>query len=456
MKRHHIKMAIFSALFAFLALNAFAVDQPSSKSDPGNVLKRKKLGITETEPLTQEELKKVYDETLSVYLDSVKAVYKPGEYPEIMVYIKNDSKETRYFKRMWSAGGAGGAWLKIYVDGVESWGAGVFKRESVEPESDNPANALKLGPGERKAVLKVTFLRLDTGRKVVSAEYEAKYKVAESAPKNWWNGIAKSNSISLVATRELPEKEIVAEYGKVIKAIHSDVLAIKGKYKELSGYGEGSLKKTAQYAIPGVHVVEHRTPAPKKFEFRVYFNKSDYQPSTLPMLKEGFPFFGVSLFAHVDTGDNTKLRGALLDIVRKRGRALQEVVKKNERSLRVEALPFETAVALDLDRAPVIIRGHIKSVTIDEPGRAEHELRKWILDVDVKKVYKGKLVEKKIKVRCGTLTTMFGDESVKDREFILLLLDKSTWNKDYTLIGSQKPTENLVEWLGQKYSSEKK
>jgi len=174
------------------------------------------------------------------------------------------------------------------------------------------------------------------------------------------------------------------------------------------------------------------------------------------MLKEGFPFFGVTLFAHVDTGDNTKLRGALLDIVRKRGRALQEVVKKNERSLRVEALPFETAVALDLDRAPVIIRGHIKSVTIDEPGRAEHELRKWILDVDVKKVYKGKLAEKKIKVRCGTLTTMFGDESVKDREFILLLLEKSAWNKDYTLIGSQKPTENLVEWLGEKYSSEKK
>jgi hypothetical protein len=50
---------------------------------------------------------------------------------------------------------------------------------------------------------------------------------------------------------------------------------------------------------------------------------------------------------------------------------------------------------------------------------------------------------------------MFGDESVKDREFILLLLDKSSWNKDYTLIGSQKPTENLVEWLEKKRGAEK-
>lgn len=455
MKSLIFKAAFFSALFMSFAINVFAVDQPSSESDPGNALKRKKLGISETEPLTQEELRKVYDETLSVYLDSVKTVYKPGEFPEIMIYIKNESKETRYFKRMWSAGGAGGAWLRIYMDGAESWGAGVFKRESIEPESDNSADALKLGPGERKAVLKLTFLRLDTGRKVISADYEAKYKVAESAPKNWWNGIAKSNSLSLVATRELPEKELASEYGKVIKAIHSDIMGIKEQYSELSGYGEASYKKTAQYAFAGTPVVEHRVPAPKKFEFRVYFNKSDYQPSTLPMLKEGFPFFGVILFAHIDTGDNTKLRGALLDIVRKRGRALQEIVKKHEHSLRVEMQPFETAVALDLDRAPLIIRGHIKAVNIDEPGRADHELRKWILDVDVKKVYKGKLTEKKIKVRCGTLTTMFGDESVKDREFILLLLDKSSWNKDYTLIGSQKPTENLVEWLEKKRGAEK-
>jgi len=74
-------------------------------------------------------------------------------------------------------------------------------------------------------------------------------------------------------------------------------------------------------------------------------------------------------------------------------------------------------------------------------------LKKWILDIDVTEVFKGSVKDESIKVKCGTLNIIFGDEKVDGGEFILMLLDKSGWQKEYTLIGAQAPQENVTYWL---------
>ena len=89
---------------------------------------------------------------------------------------------------------------------------------------------------------------------------------------------------------------------------------------------------------------------------------------------------------------------------------------------------------------------------VEEGKPFAYDLKKWILDVEVREVLKGGVEGEKIKAKCGTLNLIFGDEDVQGREFVLLLLEKSGWHKEYSLVGAQVPRENLTDWIRKKYS----
>ncbi len=389
---------------------------------------------------------KIYDDTMRIYLDSAKTFYKAGETPEILIYLKNEGKETRYFKRVWSPSGAEGSRFKIFMDNKESWGSGVFKREPVTPESADPEDALRLDPGEKAPIQKLVFLRLAEGAHTINAEYEAKYSVTEKKSRNWWQGAASSNILTLKVARALPQKEVDKALESVIKAIHSDTLAAAGRHTELSGYGDGSISrpKTAFHKLP---VIDFHKPRPSRIRFNVYFNKTGFEPSTLATLEDGFPFLGVSLFAHIDTEKNAALRATLIDIARGRGRALNDVMRKLEKYYTVAVQPFEPPVAAQFERAQIILLGTVLDANVESDRQFEYQLKKWVLTIKVDEVYKGKVEGKKISGKCGALNVTFGSGKVVGGKYIIMLLDKQGWQQEYPIVGGQRPRENLIDWL---------
>jgi hypothetical protein len=429
------------ALFALFATPILAQDSSaqSQNRDPRRVY----------EP--EEKPEREYDDTLRIYLDSLKTVYKPGEAPLIVVYLKNESNKTRFFKRVWSTSGAEGSAFRIFIDGVESWGSGIFKKEAVIPESADPKNALRLDPGQRAPILQITFTQLAEGNHSVTAIYDAKYAVTEKQQRNWWNGLARSNAVSLKVKRSLPQKEVGRAFESVIVGIHKDLLALKAQNSEMSGYGAGSLTKTKGifYNAP---VIDYHKPRPSKFKINIYFNNTDFEPNSLATLNDGFPFLGASLFAHIDVGADAQLRADIINIVRKRGRALNDVMRKLEKSLTVEVIPFEINTEAQFERAPNVILGTVLAADVEKEKQYDYQLKKWILTVRVNEIYRGKVAGKTIKVKSGTLNVFFNTEKVKDKKFIMLLLDKQSWQAEYSIVGAQMPSDNLINWLKKKYS----
>ncbi len=450
MKRNAIKNVIYVLIVSALCF-VYATPLPAyvEGNKPGI---ERRGGNKYYEPETPRE--KIYDDTMRVYLDSSKTFFKAGEMPEILIYLKNEGKETRYCKRVWSPSGAEGSTVKIYMDNKESWGAGIFKREAVTPESADPANALRLDPGEKAPILKLVFLRLAEGSHTINAEYEAKYSVTEKKPRNWWQGAASSNILTLKVARALPQKEVDKALESVVNAIHADTLAIAGRYTELSGYGAGSISrpKTSFHKLP---VIDFQKPRPSRIRFNVYFNDKNFEPGTLATLNDGFPFLGVGLFAHIDTEKNSELRATLIDIVRSRGRALNDVMRKLEKSYTVAVQPFDPPVAAQFDRAQIILLGTVLDANVETDRQFEYQLKKWVLSIRVDEVFKGTVQGKKILGKSGTLNVTFGTEKVVGNQFIILLLNKQGWQQEYSVVGGQRPRENLIDWL-RKLNSGKK
>ncbi|MFA6450621.1 MAG: hypothetical protein WCX65_14200 [bacterium] len=399
----------------------------------------------------EDAVERTYDDTLRIYLDSPQTTYKPGNAPQIIVYLKNESNKTRFFKRVWSPSGADGSTFRIFMDGVESWGSGIFKREAVIPESPDPKNALRLDPGQRAPILQITFTRLVEGEHSITAEYDANYTITEKQQRNWWNGLARSNAVSLKVKRALPRKEVGAALESVINAINKDLLALKPQYNDISGYVAGSLTRP-KGAFYGAPVIDYRRPRPSKFKINVYFNATDFEPNSLATLNDGYPFLDVALIAHIDVGANSQLRADIINIVRKRGRALNVVTRKLEKSLTVEVVPFETNIEAQFNRAPNVILGTVISAEVEKEKQYDYQLKKWILTVRVNEVYRGKVEGKTIKVKCGTLNVVFNTEKVKGNQFIMMLLDKQAWQNEYNVVGAQTPRDNLIKWLKDKYS----
>ncbi len=425
--------------------------------DPGNEMKRKQKAAMKQKELEQsgykvkkEEPEPLVDKTMKVYLDSTKLKYEPGEQAEVTVYLKNESKTTRYFKRMWAPTGAGGSMVRVYLDRKESWGSGAFRRETIEPESEDPNDALMLDPGEKKPILKIVIMNLGEGSHEIQADYVADYTVVEKFQRSWWQGRATSNSLTLKVSRQLPEKEIAKELDAVIETIHGDILALRSKYPELEKYGDGALAGTVD-ALKDTRGIEFSTPYPQRYDLRMYFQKTDYRPDTVAMLEQGFPFLGVTLFTHIDMGEDTRLRGSLIEAVKNRARSLNQVVRKYEGNLVVEVEPFEPSLASQFDRAQIVLLGTVTKTEVEPAEKYDYQLRKWIVSIDIEDVYKGNIKDKAVQAKCGTLNMVFNSDDVVGGRFVLLLLDKSSWQGSYTLIGTQDPQDNLIYWLGRRF-----
>lgn len=425
----------------------------SRSEDLGNELKRQaRQEQFYFDPLPDQG--KDFDDSLRIYLDSSKNAYKAGQQLVITAYLKNESKKTRFFKRLWSPSGSEGSKFTFLFDNQESWGQGIFKKEVIGGESPDPEKALKLDPGEKAPIVKITFTRLVEGSHTLSAQYGANYTVAEKKSRNWWQGYARSNTIALKVTRDLPSKEINKSLASVIKAIHKDILGLKQDYPEMSGYTDSALN-TPKGAYAGAPVIGYSKPKPAKFRISIYFNKPSYSPPTLATLSNGFPFLETMLFAHIDV-DNPSLRGDLINIVNRRGLALNDVMRKYESYLAVDVQPFEDFVLDQFSRAQIIALGTVKKVEVETDKPYEYTLKKWVLSVDVKESFLGKLDTKKIKVKSGTLNTTFGSEKVVGKDYVFLMLKKQAWQNEYSLVGAQMPRENLTSWLRKKFAGKNK
>lgn len=446
------KRLIFMAA-AFVAAIALWAARPAPAQDQGNELTRKKNRAQEYKP-PEEPRPKEFDTTMQVYLDTTKVHYKPGELPVVVVYLWNNSKETRFFKRLWSTGGAGGVFFRSYFDDVETLGVGIFSRAPTGAETENPEKAVRLGPGEKKEILRLKFIRIADGVHKLRVEYDAKYTVAEKTPRNWWNGLSTSNTLSFKVTKNLPQKKVAAALDSVIKTIHNDLMGMKDRHPALSGYGEKSLKKPAG-AYAGASTIDYQLSKPKRVDIRIYFNRSDYQPNTTALLSEGFPFLDVNLFAHIDVGGDTRLRAAVIDTVRKRSKALNSFVREVETSLDVDVEPFEEVVSAEFARAEIIFKGKILSAEVERNKQYDYQLKKWELKIKVLEVYKGEIKTGTVIAKCGTLNLVFGDEKIVGKEYIIMTLNKHGWQKEYAVIGAETPRENLISWLKRKFKPEK-
>ena len=442
-----------AAALAFFAIQVFC-PAPAAAKDYGNVLRRKQEGTLEEkkEKKQLEDYEKDYDTSLRIYLTSAKDVFKPGETPTIDVYVRNEANETRFFKNIWTTNSREGVGFKTIFDGRETPSSGMFVREIAVPESADPARALQLDPGRQALVMKIKFGDVPEGEHTLEVEYQAAYSVTEKHKRTWWNGICKSNSMTIRAARVVPEKELAAAAAAVIGNIHSDILKIKVKYPEIAKYGDGNKLKPGD-ALLGIPVIDFSGTAPKRRRINIYFQKPDHQPSTLTTFEEEFPYLGIKLFAHLDTGDDARLRGALLESVKKHKKDLYATTKKIAKNVRVEVEPFGPEMSKRLRRASFIVYGTIVGKQIEDikPGD-DYNIRKWILTVAVKKVYLGSVKDKKIIIKSGALTTFFGNENVVDNDFILLLGDRNNWQKDYTLLGVEPARQNLMQWLDVKYA----
>jgi hypothetical protein len=451
-KRKKTLIAAVALILLTVVAGAWLARAQDENNDQGNEMTRKKNHANEPKEQVQKGPLE-YDKTMEIYLDTTKVHYKPGELPLVVVYLKNRSKETRFFKRVWSAAGAGGVTFRTYFDGVETLGSGLFSRTATGGESDSPDGAVRLDPGEKKEIMRIKFTRIAEGDHKLQAEYLARYTVAEKTPRNWWNGAAGSNVLTLKVTKNLPKKAVSQEFDSVVKNIHKDLLGMKDRFPDLSGYGGGALKKP-KGAYADSSMIEYHATKPKRVDIRVYFNASDYQPNTTALLSEGFPFLGVNLFAHIDVSD-PRLRAAAIEVVRGRSKALNGVIRKFESQFEIDVEPFEPDVSAEFARSQIIIRGRIKSAKVEENKPYEYTLKKWILEIKVSDVYRGGVMDKSVVAKCGTLNLIFKDEKIVGNEYIIMMLDKPAWQKEYSIIGAETPRDNLIDWLNKKYKSGK-
>lgn len=454
---------IFFIAFAAVFLSVALFSTYARAEDYGNAMTRKKRGIDPSPHMTDEEILKMqeeakskmpknlqFDPSMKIFLSAKKTTYEPGEQPVVEVYLKNDSKETRYFKQIWSPAGVEGVFFRTFVNGQETWGSRMFYRESVKPESSNPADAFRLDPGEKKKVLSLIFNELFPGEITLSTEYITSFTVNEPSPRNWWQGLAKSNEMTLKVERILPGKELTASMNEIVDKIHADIMKLKSKNKDISEYGDSALS-TPKGSFRNAKSIEFVTLLPERREIRIYFNEPDYAPGTMPMFDETFPYLGIKFFAHIDVGGNTALRNALLSSIKKNIPILYDKTKDYAANIKVTLEPFSADTSKKLRRAAYIVRGAVKSKNVETSQPYEYEIRKWVINVAVKKTYLGKISDKEIVVKSGAINTLFGEEDPIGKEYILLFSDKNNWQKEYTLIGVEPVHESLLSWLSQKY-----
>ncbi len=449
-KNSAMRIACFVILFtATLALMCSTL---SHAEDPGNVMKRKQEGYGKQKNKKPQE--KQYDPTLKIYLTSKKAVYEPGETPVIDVYLQNNGKDTRYFKRIWTTNKKEGVYFQIFTDDKATTGTGIVKKESHPPESAETADAMRLDPGEKEKIMTLTVLTVLEGEHALRVEYGADYRVVEPQPRNWWSGLSESNRLTFNAKRILDENKISAAADKVIKAIHKDIMGIVSEYPSIAAYNNDAFENgTGENG--GVGRIQFRVMRPKLREIKIYFEKPDFQPRTLVMYERPFPYLNTKLFAHIDTGDESRLRSKLLGIIRTREKLLYETTRELASDVRIEISPFGPKLSKKLRRAGYIILGEIKSKKVEDSKPGEYKIRKWILDVHIDKVYEGKILSKDIYVKSGALPAFFGDEDIIGKEYIMLFAEKSNWQAEYSLIGVEDARDNLKEWLQIKYFSGK-
>lgn len=449
-----------AAVYIIIAVFSFA----SCAEDYGNDMTRKKKGIDPSPHMTDEQLLQMqeqaksklpknmdFDPSLKIFLSARKNSYKPGEQPIVDVYIKNDSKQTRYFKQIWSPAGVDGVFFRTFINGQESWGSRVFYRQPDAPESSDLADAFPLDPGEKKKVMALMFNELFPGEITLSAEYITSFTVSEPTPRNWWQGLAKSNLMTLKVERLLPGNELTASMNGIIENIHADIMKLKSKHNDISEYGNSAIS-TPDGAFRKVKTIDFITLLPERREIRIYFNEPDFLPGTIAMFDEAFPYLGVKLFAHIDTGGNTALRNAIINSIKKSLPVLYDKTKALASNIKVDLEPFGPDTSKKIRRAAFIVRGTVKAKKVETSTQYEYEIRKWIVEVSVKKTYLGKIQDKEIVVKSGAINALFGEEDPVGKEYILLFADKNNWQKEYTLIGVEPVHESLLDWLAQNYS----
>lgn len=408
--------------------------------------------ISRPGPYGAPQQEKQYDPTLKIYLTSEKAVYQPGEKPVIDVYLKNDSNETRYFKRVWTTNRDEGVYFQVFTDDRETTGTGLVKKESRPPESPERENALMLDPGGKARIMTLTILTVLEGEHSLRIEYGADYRVAEPQPRNWWSGLAQSNKLTFKATRLLDEEKINEAADSVVEAIHNDIKQLKEKYPSISSYGDGNLEAgTGRYG--GISRINYREMRPQFREIKIYFQEPDFQPRTLVLYERPFPYLGTKLFAHIDTGDEARLRSELLDIIKAREKMLHDTTRALASDVRIEVFPFGPDLSKKLRRAAFIVLGEIKNRQIEESKPGEYKIRKWVLDVHLDRVYKGRITSRDIYVKSGALPALFGDEDIIGGKYIMLFAEKNNWQTNYSLIGVEDAREGLIEWLEVKFAS---
>jgi hypothetical protein len=196
-----------------------------------------------------------------------------------------------------------------------------------------------------------------------------------------------------------------------------------------------------------IPVINFSVLRPARAEIRIYFESLDYEPGTLALYDEEFPYLGLKLFAHIDTAGDMALRNRLLAIIDKNKKSLYAATRDLATKLRVEVEPFGPDVSKKLRRAAFIIHGTVNSKKVEESKPFEYNIRKWILDISVHEVFLGDVRDKKIRVKSGAITTFFDGEEVIGEDFIILLGDKNNWQEEYTLVGVEPSRPSLVEWL---------
>jgi len=401
----------------------------------------------------EEEHEPIFDPSQKIFLTSPRAVYEPEDKPEIQVYLKNDGDKTRYYKRVWSAIGAEGVHFRIFFDQKEMTGSSIFSRESVGTESADPDDAIRLDPGERAMIMKIHLNSLVEGEHTLRAVYQADYRVTESVQRNWWNGAAQSNILTMNAERVVEREALSKAAAGVIRDIHSTIKSLGARFPAVAGYGDQALTSPPD-AFMGIPVIEYSTLKPQRVNINIYFQESEYRPSSMALFSEDFPYLGLKLFAHIEAGNDQRLRNAVLGAINTHKKQLYGATRELASNVRIEILPLAPEISKELRRAVTILKGEILGKEVEEVKPFDYSIRKWILDVKVEETLKGEVAEPRIKVKSGAINSFFGDEDPGGKSYVLMLSEKNKWQNEYTLIGVEPVYQELLDWLKVKYSPE--
>ncbi len=418
----------------------------SDPNDPGNIMEQKKQQSLKEQYFGKKKAVKDIDPSLRIILSSHAVTYLSPQQPVIDVHLINASKETRWFKRIWSPVESDNIKFTVLLDGKESLNSGMIVRMPVAPDSTDPKDGIKLDPGQSALITRFKVLKMNEGEHLLKIQYQSFTKVTGPKPLNWWTGIAESNTMTVKVSRNTTKQQITEVGSSAILSIHAQLKILSRQYPAIAGYSDAALVKSSSNYL-GIPSISYKTKTTGDF-IRIYFQTPSYTSTTRTTYERVFPDIQSKIIAHLDISGDPRLRQSIIRKIQDAEVIVYKKLPSIASSIKWELQPVAPEIAKKIRRAPNVVLATIKTKKVEDITANSNQIRQWIITAKVTETFNGSIKRgTSITLKSGALPTFFGDSRIEGKKYILLLGENTSWRKEYPLLGAEMHSDQLITWL---------